>query len=175
MYLSSARNLGAAPSVDVQRFLDEGRALLGRYSGEIQTMARVLYPPELDELGLAAAIRWQIKGFSERSRIEVALEIPPDLPRLPAERELALFRVTEEALNILSHSGSMTASVHVFCDASEVGVEVVGAGNGIAGDDANGTRIQEIRERLRNAGGRFEIDSGRGGTRLRAVLSFVPG
>jgi signal transduction histidine kinase len=182
MYLYSARNLGTAPSVDVQRFLDEGRTLLARYSGEIQTMARVLYPAGLDELGLAAAIRWKIRSVNERHGIEVTLEIPPDLPRLPTDHELVLYRVMEEALaNVLSHSGSKMATVRVFCDALEVGLEVIDSGSGIqlaegtvSGDSAKGTGIHEMRERLRNLGGRLEIASTSDGTRVRAVMSFVP-
>ena len=182
MYLSSARNLGAAPSVEVQRFLDEGRILLQQYSSDIQTMAGALYPEGLDELGLAAAIRSHVRGFNERHGVAVSLDIPPDLARLPAEHELALFRIMEEALtNVRRHSGSKTATVRVFCDASEVGLEVIDAGRGMSlpegaasGDGAKGTGIQEMRERVKSLGGRLEITSGGDGTSVRAMLSFVP-
>lgn len=182
MYLSSARNLGAAPSLDVQRFLDEGRTLLARYSGEIKTMALELYPAALDDLGLSAAIRWKIKGVNERQGIDVTLEIPPDFPRLPAEYELVLYRVMEHALaNVLSHSGSQTTTVRVFCDASEVGIEVIDAGNGMplvqsvaSRDDVKGSGIHEMRERMRSLGGRLEITPAANGTSVRAVMLFVP-
>lgn len=182
MYLSSARNLGAAPSADVQRFLDEGRTLLRQYSSEIQTMARVLHPAGLDELGLAAAIRWHIEDFDERHGIDVTLDIPTSLARLPAEHELALFRIAEEALaNVRMHSGSKAANIRVFCNATEVGLEVIDAGSGMPlaeghgnGERASGRGIQEMRERMRNLGGRLDIVSGRSGTRVTAVLSFVP-
>ncbi|MBI4294256.1 MAG: PAS domain S-box protein [Betaproteobacteria bacterium] len=182
MYLSSARNLGAAPSTEVQRFLDDGHTLLRQYYSDIRNMAGDLYPPVLDDFGLAAAIQLHVRGVKERHGIEVRLEVPSDLGRLPAEHELALFRVVEEALtNVWSHSGSKTATVRVFCDGSEIGLEVIDAGRGMSqpegptpGDNAKATGIREMRERVRNLGGRLEIASGAGGTTVRAVLTFVP-
>ena len=38
---------------------------------EIRTLCYVLHPPMLDEAGLAAALRWYVKGFSERGGIPV--------------------------------------------------------------------------------------------------------
>jgi PAS domain S-box-containing protein len=182
MYLSSARNLGVAPSADVQRFLEEGRTLLKQYSSDIQTMAHELYPTALDELGLAAAIRLHIKSLNKRHCMRVSLDIPPDLPRLPAEHELALFRVAEEALaNVCRRSAGKTARVRVFRDASEIALEVINTHRGVpaveqsaTAESAEARAIRELRERLRNLNGLLEIVSGSEGTTVRAVLAFIP-
>ena len=88
MYLSSARNMDAAASADARRFLDEGHALLGKCSSILRSIAGDLYPEELDMFGLVAAIRSHVTDVGERHGIEVSLDVPADLERLPAEYEL---------------------------------------------------------------------------------------
>ena len=43
---------------------------------EIRTMAYLLHPPLLDEVGFACAAEWYIEGFAKRSGIDVTAEIP---------------------------------------------------------------------------------------------------
>jgi signal transduction histidine kinase len=50
---------------------------------EIRTLSYLLHPPMLDEAGVAAALRWYGKGFSDRSGIYVHVEIADDFGRLP--------------------------------------------------------------------------------------------
>ncbi len=56
----------------------------------------LLHPPLLDELGLPSVLRSYIEGFAERSNIAASIELPADLPRLPREHELCLFRIAQE-------------------------------------------------------------------------------
>jgi PAS domain S-box-containing protein len=76
-------------------------------SREIRTLAYLLHPPLLDEVGLGSALPWFVDGYTQRTGIHVDLEIPPELRRLPDDIELALYRVVQEGLtNIHLHSGS---------------------------------------------------------------------
>src|SRR5215467_4079531 len=87
--------------------LDDAADLARKVNDEIRSLAYLLHPPLLDELGLAAALNWYIEGFSKRSDIEVKLVVPDDSPRFPEDIENALFHVVQEGLtNILRHSGS---------------------------------------------------------------------
>jgi signal transduction histidine kinase len=94
----------------------------------------------------------------------------------------------EESLtNVRRHSASTKATVRVFHDASEVGLEVIDEGHGMAPAEAaettiRGAGIPTMRERARGLGGRLEILSGKRGTSVRAVLplpaetrSLLPG
>ena len=70
-------------------------------------MSHVLYPPDLDLMGLVAAIQWHTARTSELSGIDITLNLPTDLGRLPNEIEIALFRVFQESLeNVRRHSGA---------------------------------------------------------------------
>jgi signal transduction histidine kinase len=112
--------------------------------------------------------------------LRVDLELTPDLGRLPRETELALFRVLQEALvNVHRHSGSKTASIRVAQTADEIRLEVRDKGHGIvppsapgamSGTVALGVGIAGMRERMRQLGGRLEIQSTRAGTSVVAVV-----
>ena len=135
----------------------------------------------LDEAGLASALRWYVEGFAERSKINVQLDLAPELGRLPPDVEVTLFRVVQESLtNIHRHSGSKQATIRVFGSPQEVCLEVRDYGKGIPGSHDNGfsqprsgVGIQGMRERVRQLHGYFEMRSLPDGTQVTARLPLV--
>ena len=141
---------------------------------EVRTVSYLMHPPMLDEAGLASALRWYAKGFSERSKISVTVDAPEAFGRLPQEVELTLFRVIQEALtNVHRYSGSRDASIRLTRDSDNVRVEVEDTGcgivqpsNGGGGQQPPGVGIAGMRERVHQLNGSFEIRTapGRGTT-----------
>src|SRR5258706_4200117 len=83
----------------------DSTALVTDMSTDIRTISYLLHPPLLDEAGLSSALTWYTKGFSERSKINVDLQIPENFGRLSRDLETAIFRVVQECLtNIQPHS-----------------------------------------------------------------------
>ncbi len=150
-------------------------------SREIRTLSYLLHPPLLDEIGLESAIRWYVEGFSERSKIEVALELQKTGERLPRELELVLFRVVQEALtNVHRHSGSLTAAVRLAQAGNRVSVEIADRGKGIPIEKQHdltsakaGVGVRGMEERVRQFGGTLEIASSEQGTTVTASLPIV--
>ena len=151
---------------------------------EVRTVSYLLHPPLLDEAGLGPALRHFVEGFMERSEIVVDLEVSPDLKRLPADTELALFRVVQEALtNISRHSDSATAvirlaregtrhdekAVLMIADAGK-GMPDVGGTRRPAGGPNTGVGLASMRERLHQLGGRLDIASTVGRTVITATV-----
>jgi two-component system sensor histidine kinase UhpB len=64
---------------------------------EIRRTARRLRPPELDELGVRAALEAHARSMTEGTRIEVVFD--GALPPMDRESSLALFRIVQEAVN----------------------------------------------------------------------------
>jgi PAS domain S-box-containing protein len=146
----------------------ESLALVKELSSELRTISHLLHPPLLDEVGLASALRLYIEGFTDRSKINVELDIPDDFGRLPQELETAIFRVVQECLtNIHRHSGSPVARIRISHIGNHVRVEIEDEGTGIPTEKRKamdsvgspGVGINGMRERLRQLGGSLEVCS----------------
>lgn len=163
-----------------KKVISQCQGLTDRCIREIRTLSYVLHPPMLDESGLEDAIRHYASGFTERTGIDVRLEITPDFGRLATEEEMALFRVMQESLvNIQRHSGSFSASILLDRNREGILLEMKDSGRGIPGNGQGqnkclsapgGVGIQSMRERMTQVGGRLEIESSSSGTTVRAIV-----
>jgi two-component system, NarL family, sensor kinase len=165
---------------DAAKTLGDSVTWVRKIESEIRTLSYLLHPPLLDEMGLASALGWFIDGFVKRTAIEVDLEVPEDLPRLPSAHEIALFRIVQEGLtNVFRHSGSLTARVCVSLveDSIQLSIEDRGKGfNSIAAaaSPTPGVGIQGMRGRLEQLGGHLDLVSGRDGSQVVATLPLQP-
>jgi signal transduction histidine kinase len=165
--------------------------ILQRSVMEIRTVSYLLHPPLLDGGGLNLAVRSFLDGFSRRTGLSVDLDLNPDLARLSPAVELALFRVTQEALtNVWRHSGSSSARVRlaqqVMDNGSQVTLTIEDSGKGIPSAVRwsvmsnvkskryipSGLGLAGMRERLHQIGGQLEIDSAIGKTVIRAIVKL---
>jgi signal transduction histidine kinase len=152
----------------------ESIALANRCLREVRVVSYLLHPPELDRLGLLSALTRHVQGFAERSGIQVALDLSPDLGGLPREVEMAIFRIVQECLaNVYRHSGSATASVRLVQYDSEIALEVADDGRGIQGDPSTGVGTASMRERVQELGGSLDIISTNRGTIVKAVIPLA--
>ena len=173
------------------RLSDADRALLAesvqladRSMTEIRTLAYLLHPPFLDETGLLSALRWYAKGFADRSGIQVDLDLPDLLERLPQDVETTLFRVVQEALiNVHRHADSPTARIRLRVLGERLTLEIEDRGRGMTSDfvaqlmegmGALGVGLGGMRERLKQIRGGLEVESGHHGTIIRANVP-MPG
>lgn len=160
---------------ELAKQITESLRLIEELSRDLRTMSHLLHPPLLDEAGLHSAVRWYVEGFAERSKIDVDLELDPEVGRLPAELETAIFRIVQECLtNIHRHSGSNSASIAIIRDSRDVTIEIRDQGQGMPTPIRAGVGIQGMGERVRQLGGRLEIESGNGGTRITAKFPANP-
>ena len=146
---------------------------------EVRTISYLMHPPLLDEAGLGPALRWYARGFAERSKIVVTVDIPDDFGRASQEVETTVFRVVQEALtNVHRYSGSSTARIRISREGGRLLAEVEDEGCGLtvaapgAGPHAPpGVGIAGMRERVQQLNGAFQIESVPGrGTIVRAAL-----
>src|SRR5262249_15549681 len=113
IFLERATRSDISSDEERRELLAESLSILERCLAETRTVSHLLHPPLLDEAGLPSAIRWYAEGFSQRSGIELDLDLQPDLPRLPNEVEITLFRVLQESLtNIHRHARARQAGVN---------------------------------------------------------------
>lgn len=160
--------------------LREARELIDRAIADMRTLSHLLHPPLLDEAGFVSAAKWYVEGFGRRSGMKAELEISENFIRLAPEFETALFRVLQEALtNVHRHSGSPSVQVRLRMEASSITLTIEDHGKGIPSDilqrfRENGTSVgvglAGMRERIKELGGMFEIESSRSGTILKVAI-----
>ena len=145
-----------------------------------RTISHLLHPPLLDEAGLNSAVRWFV-GWRKRSGIDVNLNIENGSTRFSDSTELVLFRVLQESLtNVHRHSGAKRADVSLKTLGNSVILKVKDYGHGLPPSvlqslqedgTGGGVGLAGMTERIREIGGRLEINSNSGGSEL---IAWVP-
>ncbi len=139
-----------------------------------------LRPTLLDNMGLFAALRWQLQESCGRAGIRCTETYPDPEPRFSASASIAVFRMVQEALtNILKHARAR--SVDLFMDVDETAdmftIRITDDGVGIPPERVTGLvgshGLASMRHRMTALGGKWEIGRGaNGGTILTAHLAL---
>jgi two-component system NarL family sensor kinase len=140
---------------------------------EIRRVSQNLMPSELADLGLKPALRTLCRGFQERARVPITLRIVHVPAVVAPELGMAVFRITQEALNnVEKHSRATMAEVALSRKGSELVLCVSDNGIGFAPGAkrppaGRGIGLGSMRARVESVGGFFELHSTPGaGTRL---------
>jgi PAS domain S-box-containing protein len=168
----------AGNSSGISNQAEQLRETVRQLQSEIRTTSYLLYPPLLDESGLQAALSWYAAGLTERTGLEIDVEIPEMPTRLPRELDLVLFRFVQEALtNIHRHSGATRARISACQSGGYIRVEVADNGKGMSPEKleqvrsaGSGVGIRGMRERICQFQGSMEIDSDAHGTKICVAL-----
>jgi len=174
-------SISGVDSREMEGLMVEIRRLLADTSKEIHSLIYDLRPSLLDDLGLPAAVRSCAHNLLEAARIEVHLEVVGQERRLPPEVEIAVFRITQEAItNIASHSRAESAYVSLEFKDSSIAVQVEDDGIGFnllevlsSAHAKESMGLLGIKERADLLGGTLNIDTHPGkGTRIMIEIPF---
>ena len=155
--------------------------LVQHLARELRTTSYLLHPPLLDETGILSALSWYVQGLTERSSLEIDLQVPDNFGRLPTEMELVIFRLVQECLtNIHRHSGSKVALIRIEREENTIRVTVEDQGRGMSPErlaaiqsQGTGVGIRGMRERVRHLRGDLVIESNSSGTKVYATLPLT--
>jgi M6 family metalloprotease-like protein len=155
---------------------------------DLRKLSYLLHPPMLEEAGLETALRARLDQYTRSTGLTASLAAS-ELGRLPAELELTIFRVVEEALaNVQPHSGIATSRItieHGPQSTSDGVVLIVETGvRGMPSMASFGALIKRMtatttgwglglarmRERVQRIGGSLEISSTSNRTTVRATF-----
>lgn len=147
--------------------LEDLRARAGETLESLRRLSRDLRPTVLDDLGLVPALEWLAADLTERSGIRTRFGLSGPARRLAAEAELALFRITQEALrNAERHAESGNVEVRVSFTDDGVCVEIADDGHGFVVPGSRdrfvrsgGLGLLGIRERAELIGGTLDVRS----------------
>lgn len=157
------------------RRIDESMDVIDEALVKVRELSLELRPSLLDDLGLAAALRWYVDRYTRRTGIVAKVIGEPEVGRISHEIETACFRIAQEALtNVARHAHATTASVclkrkdgdlHLAVKDNGIGFNARPLSRAISSVHALGLR--GMQERALAVGGSIEIESVRGkGTRV---------
>ena len=144
---------------------------------EARRFVAALTPPSLQDTTLAEALRRVTAGYGPVP--EVSFHQDGDACRLPVEAEVALLRLTQEALaNVRRHADADRVAVTLSYLDDQVTLDVYDDGRGFRANPAEVTQprfgLHGMRERITDLGGRLAIESNPGeGTVVAASLPLA--
>lgn len=150
--------------------LDELQVHLNRSMTELRRFIYDLRPMKLAELGLVGALEFWVREVTLGRAMKGRVTTHGESPRLTPSQEACLYRVAKEAVsNVVKHSGADDFEVQIRYLPGHVRIEVRDDGHGFEPDrvlesGTGGMGLVSIRERMRQEGGTFFVDStpGRG-------------
>ena len=147
--------------------LAETQRLANQAMQELLGLARELRPAALDDHGLLAALRTQVRLFGERWGIPARFAADGTRPMLGEFEQLVVYRVVQEALsNIARHANAKHVKVTVMgCGTPQVKITITDDGDGFHPNRLPDGRsgVVGMRERAMLAGGRLDVRSRPGG------------
>jgi PAS domain S-box-containing protein len=167
-------SIAAEPGSPNANGLAQVLGLVERAIGEVLLISRNLRPAELDDLGLAAALRTLAQEFENRSGITARIKNIGHLPgkRFEREIEMTLYRIVQESLNnVEKHSKADRVTLALNTSKEGVIVTIRDNGKGVPENRRNGSGVQNMIERAAMLGGRVEMQSEHGmGTQITAWI-----
>ncbi len=146
--------------------LEDSMVLVEEITEFTRSLMSDLRPPDMDILGLVAAIGWYAERFSMRTGVEVVVEGAEIRPRPNPDVENNLFRIVQEVLtNIGKHAQATCARIRIETRGTQL--RIVITDDGVGFDPSKARRMEEqggwgimtMSERAEAIGGRFILDS----------------
>jgi signal transduction histidine kinase len=143
---------------------------------DVREVVYNLRPPILDGMGLVAAIQEMAARNTEitPSSLQIQVKVPDSLPALPAAVEVALYRISQEALaNVVQHSRARNCTVWLRVNEAEsqIYLEICDDGKGLAPERRKNVGLYSMVERAVEIGGTCTFESEpAGGVAVRVRL-----
>jgi two-component system nitrate/nitrite sensor histidine kinase NarX len=152
--------------------LEELRQLTQGAAAEMRTLLVELRPAALTEKSMGELLRHLTDAVMGRSRVPILLAVEGDC-HLPADIQVAFYRIAQEALNNMAkYASAQNVFVGLSCWPDKVRLRVCDDGVGFDMQDILPDRrgLATMRERAEGIGARLEVDSAVGeGTRIRVI------
>jgi signal transduction histidine kinase len=149
------RDAEASAKLDrAMQALDDGVQIKRRIIEELR-------PTLLDNLGLSAALDWQIHEICDRATLKCTIATPADDSAIPTPVSIALYRIVQEALtNIVKYARAKNVNVDLGLTTDSLTLLIEDDGIGIPDDAQNNLLshgISGMRQRVRALHGDFSI------------------
>lgn len=171
------KKIAAVGDDPVKQKIKELISMLDQTVKTVRRISSELRPSLLDDLGLTAAMEWQLNEFEKRSGIKTNLNVPADDIRLPDSVKTSLFRIFQESLtNVVRHSHAKKVTVVFEQKNGNLVLSIIDDGKGFDKQktaDKKTLGILGMKERTSMIGGSYEITSKPGkGTSVVVTIPY---
>jgi two-component system sensor histidine kinase DegS len=157
--------------VRTQQLVEKSMKIVHRFACELRPML-------LDDLGLIPALHSYMKGFTERTGIQIRFTVFAEVEQLENAKRTVLYRVAQEALtNVARHAQATSVKLSIRKLDGILRMEIIDNGKSFAVQHVlSGKRNKRLgllcmRERLEMVNGSFTIESVPGkGTTIRVEI-----
>lgn len=166
-----------------ENLVNKAKSMNHLIDSSIMTMKRIsteLRPVLLDDVGLEAAVDWQIEEFQKRTGIQCQVALGSGEITLDKDRSIALFRIFQETLtNIARHANATRVKVILEKNSEEIVLKISDNGIGITAEkmlalDSFG--LIGMKERAHFLGGQIDIEGKENrGTTVMVRIPFQQG
>jgi signal transduction histidine kinase len=144
-------------------------------STAMRDLSHGLHPPLLRHVGIKAALKSLRDSFERTHGIATELVGVAELPKIPDEMALCIFRVTQESLqNIAKHADADKVTIVFDQTPRQIRLTVSDTGRGFVRSDVaqkGGLGLLSMEARARGIGGHLSVDSSpRAGTEVRLTI-----
>ena len=158
--------------------LTNAQAALRKAVVDLRKLAVDLRPPNLEIMGLNAALTDFIDRANEQTKLKIVFRNELGNKKISEDMAIVIYRVIQEALtNIMKHAKAKTARIRLYAEKRNINLEISDDGAGCDLQKALYRKgkpkigIEGMRERVESMGGEFIITSAlTQGTELKAML-----
>ena len=148
---------------DVGNQIDSLKEQIDKTIQSVREISSKLHPAILEDLGLRAAVEWQVKEFEERSKINCKLHIPNETLELNKEDTRSIFRIIQESLtNIMRHAAAKEVEISIIKTPENIQMTISDDGKGFSQDknkDGRSFGLLGMKERAYSMGATISISS----------------
>ena len=152
---------------------EELKAMVSETINETRRITNNLMPNTLVDFGLDSALRQMIANLTKdaQSQLSYHFHREKDLPALPFEISLSLYRIAQEAINnALKHSHATDISLEVTVEKDFIELIIEDNGVGIKDSVNNGNGLGNMDERAKLVRGIFTLEQLNPGTLIRVNI-----
>lgn len=128
---------------------------------EVRRISQNLMPPILTTQGLPNALRNLVADFGITNNLEISIDIQKMEERLEINKEIVLYRVSQELLNnIRKHSKAKNVEINLY--GLDKNVQLIVEDDGIGFDSSKSSKgigLISLRSRVELLGGHLELDT----------------
>lgn len=147
----------------LKSYIQEMGRLMERTIQEIRLLSVELHPPSLSALGLLPAVKSYAKLYTSTFGIVVESESTGEEQSIPEQRNIAVFRVCQEALaNAAKYADTSRVKINFFWEEKGLKIVIKDFGRGFNYEECNDGRLSGLaamKERMFLAGGGCAISS----------------